>query len=253
MANSSNLFCFLSDFCADADTLVVNRSLLCRHSWFVNKLCEQAPTTTSLKLPRDFRNAYQAIIDYLEDDVVPNGPACVGSRPEAKQHAELILMLCYFAEFYEMDDLANRSIDALRFHEHQCSRSLVGRHFGEVYTNTRRGSKLRHYCALSTACFLFNGDGTAEEQGTVNILFRGIPGFEDDVRAAQATVREKTRVPRPDCDSPENHFGRCEFHNHRVGDTSEISSADGRTIYIGNLPYATTEEDLKTFLEGYQV
>jgi hypothetical protein len=136
MANSSNLFCFLSDFCADA--LVVNRSLLCRHSRFVNKLCEQAPTTTSLKLPRDFRNAYQAIIDYLENDVVPNGPACVGSRPEAKQHAELILMLCYFAEFYEMDDLANRSIDALRFHEHQCSRSLVGRHL-ERSTQIREG------------------------------------------------------------------------------------------------------------------
>ena len=33
----------------------------------------------------------------------------------------------------------------------------------------------------------------------------------------------------------------------------ELSAAEGRRLYIGNLAYVTTEDELRTFFEGYQV
>jgi hypothetical protein len=251
---SPNLFHFLSE--SGSYAFVVDQSLLCQRSRFINGLCGQNTSATSHKLPRDFRDIYGAIINYLKDDVIPSGPGPVnGESPEAKQYTELTLLLCYFAECYEIDDLANRSIDALRAHEYQCNRTLRGRHFGEVYTNTRLGSKLRHYCALSTACFISNGEGTDDERGAVDVLLRGIPGFEDDVRAALAIFSEKTKAPKPDCDSPENHFGSCEFHTHHLGDICHVALAsidEGRRIYIGSLPATLmTEDDLIGFFKGY--
>ena len=65
-------------------------------------------------LCRDYRHAYQGIIDYMERDTIPVGPGPVDTdSPLARQYTELILLLDCFAETYEMNDLANRSIDAL--------------------------------------------------------------------------------------------------------------------------------------------
>ncbi|KAE9372949.1 hypothetical protein N431DRAFT_439899, partial [Stipitochalara longipes BDJ] len=56
-------------------------------------------------------------------------------------------------------------------------------------------------------------------------LFERIPEFEDDVLAAQASIQEKTREQNPDCDSPQNHFGPCEFHIHSAEEICYASAA----------------------------
>lgn len=39
----------------------------------------------------------------------------------------------------------------------------------------------------------------------------------------------------------------------KAEDAHAQSAAEGRRLYIGNLAYATTEEDLKKFFEGYSM
>jgi len=190
-------------------------------------------------------------------DTVPEGPGCVNpDSVDARQFTETILLLCCFAETYEMDDLANRSMDALRLHEHQCSGSLVGRHIEEVYEHSGTSSKLRHYCALRIACFVWNAGNTGKLSASLTDLLYRIPDLEGDVHAAQADLREKVRVQEPDCDSPENQFGTCEFHTHRKGDICHVSLAmivQGRRLIITNLPIPMTEDDLMDFVARYSV
>ncbi|KAN0111114.1 hypothetical protein V8E51_007501 [Hyaloscypha variabilis] len=69
-------------------------------------------------------------------------------------------------------------------------------------------------------------------------------------------LREKVRVQEPDCDSPENQFGTCEFHTHRKGDICHVSLAmivQGRRLIITNLPIPMTEDDLMDFVARYSV
>jgi len=114
---------------------------------------------------------------------------------------------------------------------------------------------LRHYLALSTSCFLSKSGDTTELPGKIAELFERIPDFEEDVHAAQASIQEKTRVQNPDCDSPENHFGPCEFHIHRVDETCYARAAfpQSCTVYVGDLPPGTTEGDLKAFFKDFHV
>lgn len=219
------MFYFRSDF--SSENLGVDRNLLCQRSPFVNRLCEQDPNKYSLKLPRDFRDAYQSIANYIEKDIVLVGPGKLepDSR-EAVEHTDSMPSPCCFAEFYEMDDLANRSMDILRAHEYQCCGTLLGRHFRDTYENTRKGSKLRHYCAVATACFLSNAQDTVEHQAgsaAITNLFRLIPQFEHDVRKAQSNFRENIRAEKVDCNSDDNQFGPCEFHTHRRGGTCHLT------------------------------
>ena len=42
-------------------------------------------------------------------------------------------------------------------------------------------------------------------------------------------------------------------NNSIAGNAFLASAAEGRRLYIGNLAYATTEEELKEFFKGYLV
>ena len=239
-----------------SDTLPLNRALLCRHSRIVRKLLEQRPSATSLQLSRDYYNAFQSIFDYVEQGTVPFAPGCVDPDDvEARRYMDVMLLLCCFAETYEMDDLANRSMDALRSHEYQCQGSLIGRHIEEIYQHTAAGSRLRHYCALRTACFIWNAGDSEKVSASLNDLLHRIPDFGGDVRIAQSTIR-RAQVQTPDCDSPDNHFGVCEFHTHRNGDICHVMLAmfaAGLTLYIGDLTGRMTEHDLMELFKEYEV
>jgi hypothetical protein len=114
--------------------------------------------------------------------------------PEALHYTELILSLCCFAEYLEIDDLADRCVDALRCHEHACGGSLLGRHLQEVYTHTERKSKLRHFIAVSAADFLKNTQDTVEHQASRAAIFalcKSMPQFERDVGEARSVFGKK--------------------------------------------------------------
>lgn len=185
-------------------------------------------------MPRDFRKAHESIVRYLDDGAIPQGPGTTdGESPEAKEYTDLILALCCFADFYQMDDLANRSLDALRTHEFRCGGTLVGRHFQIVYSNTTRSSKIRHYCAVATGSFLSKFEATAEIPKEIPHLFKQFPDFEHDVREAQATFPRDVLAFDPDFESHDNPFGPCEFHTHRPGD---ICHTKAREVYLDIAP-----------------
>jgi hypothetical protein len=214
----------------------------------MNRICDRDPTFYSFDVPRYFRSAVQNLIKYLEEDIIPAAPGQVEpGSPEALQYTELILSLCCFAEFLEIDDLANRSMDALRCHEYQCGGSLLGQHLQDLYANTKKGSKLRHFIAVSAAYFLCNAQDTVEHRAAraaISRFFESIPQFEHDILEAQSVFSEKLEV------RDEDPFPACEFHTHLPGDICHASVAEDCILYIGRLSYPTTEEDLTTFFNG---
>lgn len=189
----------------------------------MNRSCNQDPKLCSLDAPSYFRRAVQSIINYVEEGVIPAAPGQVEpDSPEALQYTELILSLCCFAEYLEIDDLADRSVDALRCHEHACGGSLLGRHLQEVYKHTKNKSKLRHFIAVSAAYFLTNTQDTVEHQASRTAIFKlykSIPQFERDVGEAQSSFGKKLEVRDTDFDG--GVFPACEFHSHLPGDTCQ--------------------------------
>jgi hypothetical protein len=172
--------------------------------------------------------------------------------PEALHYTELILSLCCFAEYLEIDDLADRCVDALRCHEHACGGSLLGRHLQEVYTHTERKSKLRHFIAVSAADFLKNTQDTVEHQASRAAIFalcKSMPQFERDVGEARSVFGKKLEARDKNLD--QDIFPACEFHSHEPSGNCHTSDVAGCTLYIGNLLSGTPKENLRTLFTGH--
>ena len=64
---------------------------------------------------------------------------------------------------------------------------------------------------------------------------------------ASATIKDHVEAPGAGA----NNIAGGEPINAASNDAVMAVVAEGRRLYIGNLAYATTEEDLKNFFQGY--
>jgi hypothetical protein len=152
-----------------------------------------------------------------------------------------------------MDDLANKTMDSLR----PTSTIAVAASWVDIFDSYTRGtsqnSKLRYYCAAATASFLSGAGIGAAQDAAITDLFSKFPDFEQDVRNVQDAFPTLTRAHDPDRQADDNPFGPCEFHTHRLGDVCHASANGGCRIYVGNVAYEATNEDLMNFFRGYRV
>ncbi|PQE21993.1 hypothetical protein CJF30_00009990 [Rutstroemia sp. NJR-2017a BBW] len=160
-----------------------------------------------------FENAFKILVTYLYKGYVPSGPLEDG--PVVSMYGRQMRELYYLAERFEINDLMDKTLDAIQSHDHRHSRDMC-KYIGEIYMNTVRDSKLRLYAAVSVAWNLGRLSPTSE--GKLNLIetFRDRAEILSDILKALAMFQ--TSIADPSIDyrnsSAVNGLGSCHFHAH---------------------------------------
>jgi hypothetical protein len=189
-------------------------------SRIVREACEKDPEL------RDFNEldvdgiaaSFQFVIDYVHDDVVPIGPGgLVGWRSkESDTWCLQMLRLYRFAIQYEMEDLADRTLDELQAHEYRCHGWLRMGWIQDVYQLSKPGSKLRLYCAAElyhAGMRVNNGVVEGPRVASFKTVRDRYPEAVDDLRRIAKVYKRQGKGGKVD---PRNQkaFGICTFHTH---------------------------------------
>jgi hypothetical protein len=218
-------------------------------SKIIREACEKDPEL------RDFNELdvdgiagiFQFGIDYVHDDVVPIGPGgLVGWRSkESDTWCLQMLRLYRFAIQYEMEDLADRTLDELQAHEYRCHGWLRMDWIRDVYQLSKPGSKLRLYCAAElyhAGMRVYNGVVEGPRVVNFNALVRDrYPGAVDDIRRIAKVYRRQGKGGKVD-PRDQKAFGICTFHTHPTDKVCAAKNAEVvRDRSLGNDWYTWDE------------
>ncbi|KAM3080839.1 hypothetical protein ACMFMG_004795 [Clarireedia jacksonii] len=165
-----------------------------------------------------FENAFTILVTYLYKGYVPCGP--VQDGPAASTYGRQMRELYYLAERFEINDLMDKTLDAIQAHDHQHSRDMC-EHIGEIYMNTARDSKLRLYGATSVAWNFGRMGSPGEAKLELIETFRDDAEILSDI--LKALVMFQTSIANPSIDyrvqSAVDGLKPCHFHSHAEGST----------------------------------
>jgi hypothetical protein len=211
----------------------------------VREACEKDP-----KL-RDFNGLdvdgiagiFQTVVNFVHDDILPMGPGghveCLSK--EAQIYMQQMLRLYRFAIQYEMEDLADRTIDEIQAHERRCNGYPVMTWIQNVYNFSEPGSKVRLYCAASlyhSGIRIMRGLTHGCRASEFMSLRNSFPEAVDDIqRMEKVFQRESTWSNGKMVDHRDQEaFGACIFHLHPKGKICHATSPvvrEARTFGMG--------------------
>lgn len=168
---------------------------------------------------------FQSVVQYVHDDVVPIGPGGVVGwySKESQTYVQQMLRLYRFAIKYEMEDLADRTIDEIQAHEHRCNGSLRVGWIQEVYQTSEPGSKMRLHFAASLyhpGITMKMGAPRCVRTPQFKTIIRGpFPEAVDDIyRIGKVFERQSESIEGQVDHRDQNAFGTCVFHLHPEGE-----------------------------------
>ncbi|PQE31849.1 Amino acid transporter protein [Rutstroemia sp. NJR-2017a WRK4] len=160
-----------------------------------------------------FENAFTILVTYLYKGYVPSGPLEDG--PVVSTYGRQMRELYYLAERFEINDLMDKTLDAIQSHDHRHSRDMC-KYIGEIYMNTARDSKLRLYASVSVAWNLGRLSPTNEAKLNLIETFRDRAEILSDI--LKALVMFQTSIADPSINyrnpSAVDGLGPCHFHAH---------------------------------------
>jgi hypothetical protein len=211
-----------------------HRDLACGLSSLIAKLCRGHDGDVDLPHEEsEHVEAFQCLVNYLYQDLVPLGPAEKDSA-----YGKLMRETYYLAERYGMNDLANKTTDAYQTYQRRTHTRVRHREMIEVYDSTiRNGTGMRWYCAVTAAVYVLGDWKTrhaAPDMDRWLVVGKAHSDFLLDMTRAQGV--HHANILKHGADhrerKHENGFHLCEFHVHEPGETCHLT---GITIPIEDL------------------
>jgi hypothetical protein len=212
---------------------------MCWRSKVIREACEKDPTRSAFDVVDvlGFHNIFQSVVQYVHEDVVPIGPGGVVGwfSNEAQRYIEQMLRLYRFAIKYEMEDLADRTMDELQDHEKRCGGRLCISQIQEAYEGSGPGSKMRLYCAVGLYQWMISTKMNSAQRPRCRgflILRHVFPEIEVDIYRAADMYEQKAMKEKVDY-RDRSSFGSCVFHTHKKGDSCSATDPGYAELRVG--------------------
>ncbi|PMD32257.1 hypothetical protein L207DRAFT_640086 [Hyaloscypha variabilis F] len=216
----------------------VRRTMMMYHSKVVREACKKDPELRDFNEPDidGISEVFPVVKQFVHEDVVPIGPGeVVGclSR-EATIYIHQMFRLYRFAVQYEMEDLADRTIDEIQSHEFRCRGYLRMQWILDVYKSTQPGSVLRLYCAASlyhSGIRTFDREFECHRASNFKMVRDEFPEVVDDIKRMAKVFHDRSTFTegfKIVDHRNQKAFGMCVFHLHSESKVCHVRSRIAR-------------------------
>jgi BTB/POZ domain len=212
----------------------IHKKLFCDRSDFFSKAFNGGFQEAGgmMYLPDDEVKGFEGIVNFIYRDSLPpfrvtNGPD--DGRESHRFELDTLYPLFCLAEKYCMNELANRTMDAVQ--DFGWERDLIpgSKSLEFIYNNTHDESKLRLYGTLTRLYRRALDEERKKDVDKLAALARQLPDFAADYVTLQFEHRARLRhgsVADPQIRGGPKGFGRCFFHTHAKGEICHLEEAE---------------------------
>jgi hypothetical protein len=201
----------------------IHKKLLCEQSDYFSKAFNGRfqEANGEMYCPEDNPTAFSYFVNYVYWNVLPKLPPKDATDKYEYDYYCGLSGLFFLAEKLCMNELGNKTMDAIQDHQRIYERFISCKGLVDIYRDTHENSKLRAFGLLSYTKNQMNQTNSKKDLAKAEEMLSSVPEIAKDFFLFQL---KHTKLLDPDVRSIKG-YGKCFFHTHAEGETCHLGAS----------------------------